>query len=112
MATWEFPAPDPISLEARLPAGSITVSAEPVTTVTVSLASRSGRRGDELIEDTAVEFDAGTLTITVPDRVRRLSSTPLDLVVRLPSGSSCVLNAASADMNKLRKTNGYSSNRR
>ncbi len=98
MTTWEFPALDPISLEARLPAGSITVSAEPVTTATVSLASRSGRRGDELIEATTVEFDAGTLIIAVPDRVRLLSSTSLDLVVRLPRGSSCVLNAASADI--------------
>jgi hypothetical protein len=98
MTTWEFPAPGPISLEAKVPAGSITVNAEPVTTATVSLTSPSGKRGDELIASTAVEYDAGTLTITVPDRIRLLSSTSLDLVVQLPHGSSCVLNTASADI--------------
>jgi DUF4097 and DUF4098 domain-containing protein YvlB len=98
MTTWEFPAPEPISLIAKLPAGSITVRAEPVTTATVTLTSRSGRRGDDLIAATTVEFDAGTLTLQVPDRVRLLSSTPLDLVVQLPTASSCVLNAASADV--------------
>lgn len=98
MTTWEFPAPEPISLDARLPAGSITVRAEPVTTATVTLTSRSGQRGDELIAGTTVEFDAGNLTVHVPDRVRLLSSTPLDLIVQLPNASSCVLNAASADI--------------
>ena len=98
MTTWEFPAPEPISLEAKLPAGSITVRAEPVTTATVTLTSHSGSRGDELIADTTVEFDSGALTVHVPDRVRLLSSTPLDLIVQLPDASSCVLNAASADV--------------
>jgi putative adhesin len=98
MTTWDFPAPEPISLEAKLPAGSITVRAEPVTTATVTLTSRSGRRGDDLIAATTVEFDAGTLTVQVPDRVRLLSSTPLDLVVQLPNASSCLLKAASADV--------------
>ncbi len=98
MTTWEFPAPKPISLEAKLPAGRVTVRAEPVTTATVTLTSRSGRRGEDLIAATTVEFDAGALTVQVPDRVRLLSSTPLDLVVQLPSASSCTLKAASADI--------------
>ena len=99
MTTWDFPVPGPISLEARLPAGSITVSAEQATTATVSLTSpRAGNRGGELIAATTVEFEAGTLSVTVPDRVRLLSSTPLDLAVQLPRGSSCLLKAASADI--------------
>jgi len=98
MTTWEFPAPEPISLEARLPAGNITVRAEPISTATASLTSRSGKRGEELIAATTVEFEAGTLTVHVPDRVRLLSNTSLDLVVQLPPGSFCVLNAASADI--------------
>jgi hypothetical protein len=99
MTTWEFPVTGPISLEARLPSGSITVNAEPVAVATVTLSSaRSGQRGEQLIAASTVEFDGGTLTITVPDRVRLLSSTPLDLVVQLPPGSSCVLYAASAEV--------------
>ncbi|MGD0685491.1 MAG: DUF4097 family beta strand repeat-containing protein [Streptosporangiaceae bacterium] len=99
MTTWEFPASGPILLDARLPSGSITVSAEPVTMAKVSLTSaRSGKRGDELIADTSVEFEDGTLTIAVPDRIRLLSSTPLDLTVCLPHGSSCELKAASASI--------------
>jgi len=47
MTTWEFPASDPIILEATLPSGGITVIAGPVTTATVSLtSSRSGKRGE------------------------------------------------------------------
>ena len=99
MTTWEFPASDPITLEAALPSGGITVIAGPVTTATVSLTpSRSGKRGEELIASTTVEFDDGKLTVTVPDRLRLLSSTSLDLTVHLPSGSSCQLKAASADI--------------
>lgn len=99
MTTWEFPASDPIILEATLPSGGITVIAEPVTTATVSLTpSRSGKRSEELIASTTVEFDAGRLTVTVPDRLRLLSSTSLDLTVHLPSGSSCQLKTASADI--------------
>ena len=99
MTTWEFPASDPIILEATLPSGGITVIAGPVTTATVSLTpSRSGKRGEELIANTTVEFDAGRLTVTVPDRLRLLSSTSLDLTVHLPSGSSCQLKTASADI--------------
>src|SRR5260370_136814 len=37
MTPWECPALGPISLDAKSPAGSITVNAEPVTTATVSL---------------------------------------------------------------------------
>jgi DUF4097 and DUF4098 domain-containing protein YvlB len=99
MTTWEFPVSDPIILEATLPSGSIKVIAGPVTTATVSLTpSRSGKRGEELIASTTVEFDAGRLTVTVPDRLRLLSSTSLDLTVHLPSGSSCQLKTASADI--------------
>ncbi len=98
MTTWEFPATEPITLEARLPSGSITVRAEPTSAAIVSLTSRSGKRGEDLIAATTVGYEAGTLTVHVPDRVRLLSSTSLDLVVQLPPGSSCVLNAASADI--------------
>jgi DUF4097 and DUF4098 domain-containing protein YvlB len=99
MTTWEFPAPDPIILDVKLQGGSVTVSAEPIATATVSLTpARSDKRGEELIAATTVEFDAGTLTISVPDRVRLLGSTPLNLTVRLPHGSSCQLKAASADI--------------
>src|SRR5450755_3794167 len=99
MTTWEFPASDPIILEAKLPSGGITVIAGPVTTATVSLTpSRSGKRGEELIASTTVEFDAGRLSVNVPDRLRLLSSTSLDLTVHLPSGSSCQLKTASADI--------------
>jgi hypothetical protein len=99
MTNWEYPAPDPIILEAKLPAGNITVSAEPIATAVVSLTpARSDKRGEELIAATTVEFSAGTLTVSVPDRVRLLGSTPLNLAVRLPHGSSCKLKTASADI--------------
>jgi len=98
MTNWEFPVSGPITLDARLPAGDIQVTATATEMATVSLRSASGKRGQQLIDETEVTFDAGTLTVTVPERIRLLSSTSLDLVVQLPTGSSAKLRAASADV--------------
>jgi DUF4097 and DUF4098 domain-containing protein YvlB len=99
MTNWEFPVSGPITLDARLPAGDIRVTAAPTTTATVSLRSASSsKRGQQLIDETEVTFDAGLLTVSVPERIRLLSSTSLDLVVELPAGSSARLRAASADV--------------
>jgi DUF4097 and DUF4098 domain-containing protein YvlB len=99
MTNWEFPVSGPITLDARLPAGDIQVTAMPTEMATVSLRAASGsKRGQQLIDEAEVTFDAGTLTVTVPERIRLLSSTSLDLVVQLPTGSDARLRAASADV--------------
>jgi DUF4097 and DUF4098 domain-containing protein YvlB len=97
MTNWEFPVSGPITLEARLPAGDIQVTATDTELVTVSLRSGS-KRGEQLIGETEVTFDTGTLTVSVPERIRLLSSTSLDLVVQLPTGSKARIRTASADV--------------
>jgi DUF4097 and DUF4098 domain-containing protein YvlB len=99
MTNWEFPVSGPITLEARLPAGDIAVTAGATHTATVSLSSMSGgKRGQQLIDEAEVTFDGGTLIVAVPERIRLLSSTSLDLVVQVPTGSTARVRAASADV--------------
>jgi DUF4097 and DUF4098 domain-containing protein YvlB len=98
MSSWEFPVTEPIHLHARIPAGDIRVIAEPDAAVaTVSLEGR-GRRADQLIDETEVSFDGGTLSVLSPDKIRLLSNVSLDLVVHVPAGSSAELRGASADI--------------
>ncbi|MEP7023564.1 MAG: DUF4097 family beta strand repeat-containing protein [Actinomycetota bacterium] len=99
MTNWEFPVTGPITLDARLPAGDIQVNAGATSTAFVSLEpASSGKRAQQLIDEARVTFDDGTLSIDVPERIRLLSSTSLDLVVQLPTGSIARLRAASADI--------------
>jgi hypothetical protein len=100
MAFWEFPTDGPIDLEIRLPAGSITIAAEPTqaATVTVTPKRSSGHRDADIAERVRVSFDHGRLSVIVPDRLRLRGSGSLDLEVRVPSGSACEVEAASADI--------------
>ena len=97
MTNWEFPVSGPITLDARLPAGHIQITATGTELATVTLRSDS-KRGEQLIGETEVTFDAGNLTVSVPERIRLLSSTSLDLAVQLPAGSTVRLRTASADV--------------
>lgn len=99
MTNWEFPVSGPITLDARLPAGDIRVTATETTTATVSLRSESGgKRAQQLIDVAEVMFDAGTLTVSVPERIRLLSSTSVDVAVQVPAGSTARVRTASADV--------------
>jgi hypothetical protein len=98
MSSWEFPVTGPIHLNARIPAGDIRVVAEPdAALATVSLDGR-GRRAEQLISETEVSFDGGTLSVLFPDKIRLLTNVSMDLVVHLPAGSSAELRGASADI--------------
>ena len=97
MAIWEFPATGPVQAEIKLPAGSVAVTASKTSAVTVALHS-SGRSGDQLIEQTEVSFEAGTLAVKVPEKVRVRGSAALDLVIELPEGSHVMAGTASADV--------------
>ena len=98
MSSWEFPVTEPIRLHVQIPAGDIRVIAEPGATVATVSLDGSGRRSDQLIEETEVSFTGGTLSVLTPDKIRLLSNVSLDLVVHLPEGSSAELRAASADI--------------
>jgi DUF4097 and DUF4098 domain-containing protein YvlB len=91
MPSWEYPAPEPVSLQVRLPAGDITVSAAATRTATVTLDA-----SDRTLAATRVEFEDGTLSIIFPDQSGLSRDGSVDAVVELPEGSSCRVSTASA----------------
>lgn len=99
MANWEFPGTDPIELDINLVAGSISVSAEPTDVITVSLLpSRPGKNGDEALARVRVEYSGGRLVIAEPQHGLFRHSSGLDLAITMPTGSRCVVRAASCDV--------------
>jgi DUF4097 and DUF4098 domain-containing protein YvlB len=101
MASWEFPTAEPVDLQIRIPAGIVLVTAGRTRTSTVQLAPQPRRPGaEDALRDTLVEYDAGRLVITAPDRLRLLrgSSLGLKVTVTVPHGSTCTLDTGSADI--------------
>jgi hypothetical protein len=97
MASWEFTATGPVQAEIKLPAGSVNVAATKTSTITVTLLSASAA-GERLIEETEVSFEAGSLAVRVPEKVRVRGNPALDLRVGLPEGSRVTADTASADL--------------
>lgn len=85
MASWEFPAQNPVSLRLRVADGIVAVSARPTAVATVTLDGSAA-------DSTRVEYEHGMLSVIAPDRAS-LSAT-----VELPGGSSCTMHTASADI--------------
>jgi len=82
-----------------LPAGSIAITAEPTEVAAVSLvASRPGRNTDEAIAQIRVEYRGGRLEISGPKQGLRRGGHGLDLTVRVPAGSRCIVRTASCDV--------------
>ena len=99
MASWEFPGADPIDVDINLPTGSIAITAEPTEVSTVRLvASRPGRGADEAIAQVRVEYRGGRLEISGPKPGLRRGGFGLDLTVKVPSGSRCIVRTASSDV--------------
>lgn len=99
MTTWDFPATDPIDLRVDIPAGNITVTALATGTATVTVVPcAAGRRGEEFLADTRVEFDGGALSVIAPDRRGYHRGASLDVAVEVPSGSAAELVTASAEV--------------
>lgn len=100
MPHWEFPASEPIDLNAHLASGSVSISAEPTDLITVDVEpTRSGSRGQEHAADVVVEFDNGELRVSEPSQtgwVRHNSG--LDITVTVPAGSRAAIGTASASI--------------
>ncbi len=100
MPHWEFPATEPIDLEVQLAAGSVSVSAEATSLITVDVEStRAGRRGDEHAADVIVEFEGGRLRISEPHQQNwTRHNTGLDVTITVPAESRATIGTASADI--------------
>lgn len=99
MSHWDFPATDPIDLDAEITSGSVTISARPTDTITVDVQS-TRRSGTDLADEVRVEYANGRLQISEPPQRHswiRFSSG-LDVVVTLPVGSRCSVRTVSADV--------------
>jgi DUF4097 and DUF4098 domain-containing protein YvlB len=99
MANWEFPGSDPIDVDINLAAGSISVSAEPIDVIKVSLLpSRPDSRGDAALARIRVEYDDGRLVIAEPQQGLLRRSASFDLAVVAPAGSRCSVRTAASDV--------------
>lgn len=93
MASWEFPASEPVELRVRIPSGTVTVAAAPAHNATVRLEG-----AEAMLGVTRVEFDSPVLSVVTPDHAGRGSTGSEDVTVELPEGSSCLVDTASADI--------------
>jgi DUF4097 and DUF4098 domain-containing protein YvlB len=99
MTSWEFPASDPVDLQVRVPAGDIVVRAADTPTATVTVETRQGGgRTERFLDATRVEFDQGALSVIAPERFGIGRGGSLDVTVEVPTGSSCLVHTASADV--------------
>lgn len=100
MPNWNFPATEPIDLYSETVSGSVTITAQPTDTVTVSVepVSRS-RRGEDDAADVRVDFSDGRLEIIEPPHHGWLRiHSGLEVKVTLPTGSRCSVQTVSADV--------------
>lgn len=99
MPHWDFPATEPIDLDADITAGSVTITARPTDTITVDIQG-SGRHGDENAAEVLVKYADGRLRISEPSQRRSWLhfGSGLDVVVTLPTASRCSVQTASADV--------------
>ncbi len=99
MTSWEFPATGSVDLQVRIPAGCVTVRATDTQTATVTLETeRPGGRAERFLDATRVEFDQGALSVIAPERLGIARGGSLDVTVEVPTGSSCLVHTASADL--------------
>jgi DUF4097 and DUF4098 domain-containing protein YvlB len=96
----EFPCSGPINLSVRLAAGAIDVVAEERDTATVTVEPYDATGG--AAAETQVEMRGDTLIVRAPDTGRGRAwrhSARLRISIRVPTGSSAQVRAASAATN-------------
>jgi DUF4097 and DUF4098 domain-containing protein YvlB len=94
----EFDTPEPIMLSAKVPAGTLTVTAEPRSTATVEVTPyENTEAARDAAERTVVQLDGDTLVVEVPESGWRLRRGRVRIDVRLPEDSRLHVKLASAD---------------
>jgi hypothetical protein len=96
----EFETPEPITLDARLSAGALTVTAEPRATATVDIQPYDNNQASrDAAERTEVELRGDTLVVHMPDDGWRLwRQAKIRAEVRVPEGTTLRVKLASADL--------------
>jgi DUF4097 and DUF4098 domain-containing protein YvlB len=99
MTHWEFAVSDAVDLHIRTSSGSVTVLGAPTQTATVTIeGDGSGSRSEQTLAGTRVDFDQDTLSVIAPEPSRWGRGVSLDVTVKIPEGSSCLVRTASADV--------------
>jgi len=96
MSAWEFPTDGPVDLQLHVLSGRVTVSATATQTATVTIVGSGPRARSDAAA--TVAFDQGTLSVSVPGGPWPGRHGSVDATVELPEGSSCHIDATSADV--------------
>lgn len=103
MTNWDFACSDPVDISVDdWGSGSIVVSGEPTSSVTVEVVP-SHRKADidDLLDQVQVVFEDGQLYINGPRISVFRRKQGLDLTIKAPSGSSCAAKTTSGDLSCL-----------
>lgn len=98
----EFPCSGPITLDLRIPSGSVELHAEPRDTAVVEVTPYdSNDASRQAAEQTRVELTGDTLVVAAPESsglVFRWRSPRLRVIARVPTGSAGRIRVATADV--------------
>lgn len=97
----EFPTPDPVDLDLRVPAGSVEIHAEPRETTTVEIAPFDDRdTSRDAAERAQVGLTGRKLVVSAPETGGWLlrGFPKLRVTVRVPAGSTARIRVASASV--------------
>jgi DUF4097 and DUF4098 domain-containing protein YvlB len=100
MTNWDFACSDPVDINVNdWGSGSIVVSGEPTSSITVEVVPTRRSAGvDDLLDQVQVTFEDGQLYIAGPRVTTFRRKQGLDLTIKAPSGSSCAAKTVSADL--------------
>jgi DUF4097 and DUF4098 domain-containing protein YvlB len=110
MTNWDFACSEPVDISVdNWGSGSIVVSGEPTTAVTVEVVP-SHRRADvdDLLAQVQVAFEDGQLYIRGPRVSTFRRKQGLDITIKAPAGSSCAAKTVSADLSCVGEISGVS----
>lgn len=100
MTNWDFPCSGPVDISIdSWTSGSIAVSGEPTSTVSVEVLG-GGRSADlsDWLDQVQVSFDDGHLYVHGPRGISFRPRSGLDLTIKAPAGSGCAARTVSADV--------------
>lgn len=99
MTKWDFACSDPVDISVgSWGSGSIVVSGEPTSSITVEVVPSYRHVGDDLLDQVQVAFEDGQLYVYGPRGTTFRRKHFLDLIIKAPAGSTCAAKTRSADL--------------
>jgi hypothetical protein len=99
MTKWDFACSDPVDISVdNWGSGSIVVSGEPTSSIIVEVVPSSRHADESLLDQVQVTFEDGQLYVYGPRVTVFRRKQGLDLVIKVPAGSTCAAKTISADL--------------